>query len=52
MGKYYDHPITSTLIDKYGSGMDGVAIYRSTHQEMTAKENTLEAEQLLKVETR
>lgn len=52
MPRYYDHPITNTLIDKYRSGMDGkgVAVYRITPQEMTAKENLVEADQLMKVE--
>ncbi|HWQ42742.1 MAG TPA: pyridoxamine 5'-phosphate oxidase family protein [Desulfosporosinus sp.] len=39
---YYSHPLTSTLIEKYRSSMDGnaVAVYRITPQEMTAKENS------------
>lgn len=50
MPKYYNHPITSTLIEKYRSGMDGnrVLVYRLTPQEMTAKENAVEAGDLFK----
>ena len=50
MPKYYDHPLTSTLIEKYRSGMDGngVFVYRLTPQEMTAKENAVEAGDLFR----
>jgi nitroimidazol reductase NimA-like FMN-containing flavoprotein (pyridoxamine 5'-phosphate oxidase superfamily) len=52
MPRYYDHPLTSTLIDKYRSGMDGkgVAVYRITPQDMTAKENAVAADQLFQGE--
>ncbi|MCC5467205.1 pyridoxamine 5'-phosphate oxidase family protein [Pelosinus baikalensis] len=48
MPQYYSHPLTSTLIEKYRSGMDGngVAVYRLTPQDMTAKENAVAANQL------
>jgi nitroimidazol reductase NimA-like FMN-containing flavoprotein (pyridoxamine 5'-phosphate oxidase superfamily) len=48
MPKYYSNPLTSTLIEKYRSGMDGngVLVYRLTPQEMTAKENAVDADQL------
>jgi len=54
MPKYYPHPLTSTLIEKYRSGMDGkaVSVYRITPQEMTAKENSVESDQLMHSETR
>ena len=44
MPKFYRHPITSTLIEKYRSSLDGnaVSIYRLTPQELTAKENQAE----------
>ncbi|MBP2667348.1 MAG: antibiotic resistance protein [Firmicutes bacterium] len=48
MPKYYNHPVTPTLIDKYRSSHDGnpVSVYRITPQEMTAKENSAEPDQL------
>ncbi|MDR3542254.1 MAG: pyridoxamine 5'-phosphate oxidase family protein [Desulfosporosinus sp.] len=48
MPNYYSHPLTSTLIEKYRSSMDGnaVSVYRITPQEMTAKENSVESGQL------
>jgi len=54
MPQYYSHPLTSTLIEKYRSAMDGngVLVYRLTPQEMTAKENSVEASELFNVETR
>jgi nitroimidazol reductase NimA-like FMN-containing flavoprotein (pyridoxamine 5'-phosphate oxidase superfamily) len=54
MPKYYSHPLTSTLIEKYRSSLDGnaVAVYRLTPQEMSAKENSVEAGELLNLETR
>lgn len=54
MPKYYDQPLTSALLEKYRSGMDGnrVSVYRLTPQEMTAKENAVEADQLLHLQTR
>jgi hypothetical protein len=50
MPKYYSHPLTGTLIEKYRSSMDGnaVSVYRLTPQEMTAKENAVEAGELFK----
>lgn len=52
MPKYYTHPLTSTLIEKYRSAMDqkAVSVYRITPQEMTAKENSVESGQLLHLE--
>jgi nitroimidazol reductase NimA-like FMN-containing flavoprotein (pyridoxamine 5'-phosphate oxidase superfamily) len=49
MPQYYSHPLTSTLIEKYRSALDGnaVSVYRLTPQEMTAKENAVESDQLL-----
>lgn len=43
--KYYSQPLTSALIEKYRSSMDGnaVSVYRVTPQEMTAKENSVES---------
>lgn len=48
MPKYYSQPLTSTLIEKYRSGMDGkqVSIYRIKLEEMTAKENAVEPKEL------
>ena len=53
MPKYYSHPLTSTLIEKYRSSLDGnaVSVYRLMPQEMTAKENSVESGQLLNLET-
>lgn len=44
MPKYYNHPLTSTLIEKYKSSMDGnaVSVYKVTPEEITAKENSVE----------
>jgi len=49
MPEYYSHPLTSTLIEKYRSSMDGnaVSVYRLTPQEMTAKENSVESDCIL-----
>ncbi len=49
MPNYYSHPLTSALLEKYRSELDGnaVSVYRLTPQEMTAKENSVESEQLL-----
>ncbi|SPF32846.1 Pyridoxamine 5'-phosphate oxidase family protein [Candidatus Desulfosporosinus infrequens] len=49
MPNYYGHPLTSTLIENYRSAMDGkaVSVYRITSQEITAKENSVESDQLL-----
>jgi len=49
MPNYYSHPLTSALIEKYRSSMDGkaVSVYRVTPQEMTAKENSVDPDQLL-----
>lgn len=54
MPKYYSQPLTSTLIEKYRSSMDGnaVSVYRITPQEMTAKENSVESDKLFRLETR
>ncbi|MCB8816086.1 pyridoxamine 5'-phosphate oxidase family protein [Desulfosporosinus shakirovi] len=54
MPKYYSQPLTSTLIEKYRSSMDGnaVSVYRVTPQEMTAKENSVESGKLFHLETR
>jgi len=40
---YYSQPLTSSLIEKYRSALDGnaVSVYRITPQEMTAKENSV-----------
>jgi uncharacterized protein len=48
---YYKHPITSKLIEKYKSSFDGnlVSIYRLKPQNMTAKENQLNENELFKV---
>jgi len=45
----YSNPLTSTLIEKYRSLLDGnaVSIFRITPQEMTAKENSVESDKLL-----
>jgi len=53
MPKYYDHPLTSSLIEKYRSAMDGnrVSVYRVIPQEITAKENAVEPGELFKAET-
>lgn len=53
MPEYYSQTLTSTLIEKYRSGMDGkaVSVYRLTPQAMTAKENAAEADQLFNLET-
>lgn len=42
MPNYYSQSLSSTLIEKYRSSMDGnaVAVYRLTPQEITAKENS------------
>nr|WP_092072041.1 pyridoxamine 5'-phosphate oxidase family protein [Dendrosporobacter quercicolus]NSL48690.1 pyridoxamine 5'-phosphate oxidase family protein [Dendrosporobacter quercicolus DSM 1736]SDM35824.1 hypothetical protein SAMN04488502_10442 [Dendrosporobacter quercicolus] len=52
--KYYSHPLTGTLIEKYRSALDdnAVSIYRVTPQEMTAKENAAEPESLFRTEMR
>lgn len=49
MPEYYSHSLTSPLIEKYRSSMDGnpVSVYRITPQEMTAKENSVEADNLM-----
>lgn len=41
--------IYSTLLEKYRSGMDGnpVTVYKITPQEITAKENAAESDQVL-----
>lgn len=54
MPNYYKHPLTGSLIEKYRSSLDGnaVSVYRIVPQEMTAKENSVEPEQLMKLETR
>ncbi|MDR7667013.1 pyridoxamine 5'-phosphate oxidase family protein [Methanosarcina sp. Z-7115] len=54
MLKYYSNPLTSTLIEKYRSSLDGnmVSIYRITLQGMTAKENSVEPEKLFNSKTR
>jgi nitroimidazol reductase NimA-like FMN-containing flavoprotein (pyridoxamine 5'-phosphate oxidase superfamily) len=54
MPKYYNHPLTSTFIEKYRSSLDGtaVSVYRIVLQEMTAKENSVESGKLLNLETR
>ncbi|MBP2655784.1 MAG: antibiotic resistance protein [Firmicutes bacterium] len=54
MPKYYSQLLTSTLIEKYRSSLDGnaVSVYRVTPQEMTAKENSVESDKLLNLETR
>lgn len=54
MPEYYSHPLTSTLIEKYRSSLDGnaVSVYRLAMQEMTAKENSVEPEKLLNLEMR
>ncbi|MGA9189741.1 MAG: pyridoxamine 5'-phosphate oxidase family protein [Methanosarcina sp.] len=54
MLKYYSNPLTSTLIKKYRSSLDGnaVSIYRITLQGMTAKENSVESGKLFNLKTR
>ncbi|MBP2630494.1 MAG: Pyridoxamine 5-phosphate oxidase-related protein [Firmicutes bacterium] len=54
MPKYYNHPLTSTLIEKYRSSLDGnaVSVYRLTPQKMTAKENSVESGELFNWEMR
>jgi len=54
MPKYYSNPLTSTLIEKYRSSLDGnaVSVFRITPQEMTAKENSVGSDKLLNIETR
>jgi uncharacterized protein len=53
MPKYYSNPLTSTLIEKYRSSLDGnaVSVFRIMPQEMTAKENSVESGKLLNLET-
>lgn len=53
MPKYYSQPLTSTLIEKYRSSLDGneVSVYRIAVQEMTAKENCVDPKKLFKLET-
>jgi Predicted flavin-nucleotide-binding protein len=52
MPKYYSQPLTSTLIEKYRSSLDGneVSVYRIAVQEMTAKENCVGPKKLFKLE--
>jgi nitroimidazol reductase NimA-like FMN-containing flavoprotein (pyridoxamine 5'-phosphate oxidase superfamily) len=47
MPDYYNHPLTGALIEKYRSSLDGnaVSVYRIRPREMTAKENSVEADQ-------
>jgi len=54
MPKFYSRPLTSALIENYRSSMDGnaVSVYRVTPQEMTAKENYVEASELFDLKTR
>lgn len=53
MPNYYDQPLTSTLIEKYRSSLDGnaVSVYRVKPQEMTAKENSVESIKLINLKT-
>jgi len=53
MPNYYDQALTSTLIEKYRSSLDGnaVSVYRLKPQEMTAKENSVESIKLINLET-
>jgi nitroimidazol reductase NimA-like FMN-containing flavoprotein (pyridoxamine 5'-phosphate oxidase superfamily) len=48
MPQYYSQTITSHLISKYRSSIDGnaVSVYRITPQEMTAKENAVSFDKL------
>ena len=54
MPKYYEQPLTSNLIEKYRSGMDenGVSVYRIRPEEMTAKENAVEPDEIFNWEKR
>jgi len=53
MPKYYNHPLTSTLIENYRSSLDGnkVSVYCIAVQEMTAKKNCVEPKELFQLET-
>ncbi|MHB8061098.1 MAG: pyridoxamine 5'-phosphate oxidase family protein [Ruminiclostridium sp.] len=52
MPNFYNNPITSTLIEKYRSSLDGnaVSVYKLTPQDMTAKENSVDPDQLMKMQ--
>ena len=54
MPQYYSQPLNSTFVEKYRSSHDGkgVSVYRVTPQQITAKENSVEAGSLFKPETR
>ena len=46
MPEFYSNPLSAKMIEKYRSSLDGnaVSVYRITVQEMTAKENSVDAE--------
>ncbi|MGB9200233.1 pyridoxamine 5'-phosphate oxidase family protein [Methanobacterium sp.] len=48
--RYYKHPLTAKLIERYKSSFDGnaVSIYRITPENMTAKENHAKEDKLFK----
>ncbi len=48
MPKFYDHPLTGGLVEKYRSSMDGraVSVYRIRTETMTAKENAAEPDKI------
>jgi nitroimidazol reductase NimA-like FMN-containing flavoprotein (pyridoxamine 5'-phosphate oxidase superfamily) len=48
MPGYYNNPLTGTFVEKYRSSLDEnpVSVYRITPQWMTAKENSVESENL------
>ncbi|HWR39356.1 MAG TPA: pyridoxamine 5'-phosphate oxidase family protein [Patescibacteria group bacterium] len=45
---FYSQPLSGTLVEKYRSGHDGkgVSVYRVVPQQLTAKENTADGEQI------